>query len=303
MANKTEKPTPKKLKDAAKKGQSFKFKDLTTVVIILVGTFTIISFFSLSDVMLLYRYVIINDFEINEGKYFFAVVIVFFKIIGFPLFFCVLSAVLPTLVQTKFVLATKAIKIDFSVLNPVKGLKKIFSIKTIKEFFKSILLLIILALTTYFFWINDRKIIFSQVFSSVDGLYLIWGGLFKDIILFFLAFSIFVIILDFVIEFILYMKDMMMDKQEIKREYIEQEGHFETKSRRRELHIEILSEQTKSDIRNSKLVVMNPTHIAIGIYFNPEIAPAPFISLIETNQCALAVRKYANEVGIPTVRD
>ncbi|EJB0147531.1 EscU/YscU/HrcU family type III secretion system export apparatus switch protein, partial [Shigella flexneri] len=72
MANKTEKPTPKKLKDAAKKGQSFKFKDLTTVVIILVGTFTIISFFSLSDVMLLYRYVIINDFEINEGKYFFA---------------------------------------------------------------------------------------------------------------------------------------------------------------------------------------------------------------------------------------
>ncbi|HFR2646422.1 TPA: EscU/YscU/HrcU family type III secretion system export apparatus switch protein, partial [Shigella sonnei] len=76
-----------------------------------------------------------------------------------------------------------------------------------------------------------------------------------------------------------------------------------TKSRRRELHIEILSEQTKSDIRNSKLVVMNPTHIAIGIYFNPEIAPAPFISLIETNQCALAVRKYANEVGIPTVRD
>ncbi|HCS3807045.1 TPA: type III secretion system export apparatus switch protein Spa40/SpaS, partial [Shigella flexneri] len=102
--------------------------------------------------------------------------------------------------------------------------KKIFSIKTIKEFFKSILLLIILALTTYFFWINDRKIIFSQVFSSVDGLYLIWGRLFKDIILFFLAFSILVIILDFVIEFILYMKDMMMDKQEIKREYIEQEG-------------------------------------------------------------------------------
>ena len=144
--------------------------------------------------------------------------------------------------------------------------------------------------------------ILCVIYSFMGGIEgVIWTDVIQGIIL--LGGAILVIILDFVIEFILYMKDMMMDKQEIKREYIEQEGHFETKSRRRELHIEILSEQTKSDIRNSKLVVMNPTHIAIGIYFNPEIAPAPFISLIETNQCALAVRKYANEVGIPTVRD
>ncbi|HHK8965641.1 TPA: EscU/YscU/HrcU family type III secretion system export apparatus switch protein [Escherichia coli] len=303
MANKTEKPTQKKLKDAAKKGQSFKFKDLTTVVILLVGTFTITSYFSLNDVMQLYRYVIYNGFDVNEGVFFRAALFVFFKVIGFVLFFCIMAAILPTLLQTKFVLATKAIKIDFSVLNPVKGFKKIFGIKTLKELFKSVFLLVVLSATVYLFWLQNRKLVFLQVFSEINGLYVIWGTLFKDLIFFFLGFAIIILVLDFVVEFLLYIKDMMMDKQEIKREFIEQEGHFETKARRRELHFEILSEQTKSDIRSSKMLVMNPTHIAIGIYFNPKIAPAPFISVVETNQCALAAKKYATEVGVPVIRD
>lgn len=67
--------------------------------------------------------------------------------------------------------------------------------------------------------------------------------------------------------------------------------------------MEILSEQVKSDIENSRLIVANPTHIAVGIYFKPELLPIPFISVMETNQRALAVRAYAEKVGVPVVRD
>ena len=94
-----------------------------------------------------------------------------------------------------------------------------------------------------------------------------------------------------------------MDKEEVKREFKEQEGNPEVKSHRRQMHMEILSEQIKSDIENSRMVLANPTHIAIGIYFRPEIAPLPFVSVVETNQRALAVRAYAEKVGVPVVRD
>ncbi|MNH27733.1 Surface presentation of antigens protein SpaS [compost metagenome] len=51
------------------------------------------------------------------------------------------------------------------------------------------------------------------------------------------------------------------------------------------------------------MILANPTHIAIGIYFRPEVSLLPFISVIETNQRALAVREYAKEVGVPVITD
>ncbi|MBB9089917.1 EscU/YscU/HrcU family type III secretion system export apparatus switch protein, partial [Escherichia coli] len=53
----------------------------------------------------------------------------------------------------------------------------------------------------------------------------------------------------------------------------------------------------KSDVSNSRLMIANPTHIAIGIYFKPHLSPIPLISVRETNEVALAVRKYAKEIG------
>ncbi|EFK8580092.1 flhB HrpN YscU SpaS family protein [Escherichia coli] len=65
----------------------------------------------------------------------------------------------------------------------------------------------------------------------------------------------------------------------------------------------MLSEQLKSDVSNSRLMIANPTHIAIGIYFKPHLSPILLISVRETNEVALAVRKYAKEIGIPIITD
>ncbi|EJU0167530.1 EscU/YscU/HrcU family type III secretion system export apparatus switch protein [Escherichia coli] len=59
----------------------------------------------------------------------------------------------------------------------------------------------------------------------------------------------------------------------------------------------------KSDVSNSRLMISNPTHIAIGIYFKPHLSPIPLISVKVTNEVALGVRKYAKEIGIPIITD
>ena len=72
-----------------------------------------------------------------------------------------------------------------------------------------------------------------------------WGEMLFLLILYCLGSMIIVLIFDFIAEYFLFMKDMKMDKQEVKREYKEQEGNPEIKSKRRERHQEILSEQKK----------------------------------------------------------
>ncbi len=70
-----------------------------------------------------------------------------------------------------------------------------------------------------------------------------------------------------------------MEKQEVKKEYKDNEGDPHIKSARRGMHQELLSEEVKSNVRNSTFVMANPTHIALLIYYDSNIAPLPFYSL------------------------
>ncbi|MEY7305330.1 EscU/YscU/HrcU family type III secretion system export apparatus switch protein [Escherichia coli] len=303
MANKTEKPTQKKLQDASKKGQILKSRDLTVSVIMLVGTLYLGYVFDVHHIMSILEYILDHNAKPDIWDYFKAMGIGWLKTIIPFLLVCMFTTILVSWFQSKMQLATEAIKFKFDSLNPVNGLKRIFGLKTVKEFVKAILYIIFFALAIKLFWTNHKSLLFKTLDGDIISLLSDWGEMLFLLILYCLGSMIIVLIFDFIAEYFLFMKDMKMDKQEVKREYKEQEGNPEIKSKRRERHQEILSEQLKSDVSNSRLMIANPTHIAIGIYFKPHLSPIPLISVRETNEVALAVRKYAKEIGIPIITD
>ncbi|HAO2966151.1 TPA: EscU/YscU/HrcU family type III secretion system export apparatus switch protein [Escherichia coli] len=302
-ANKTEKPTQKKLQDASKKGQILKSRDLTVCVIMLVGTLYLGYVFDVHHIMSILEYILDHNAKPDIWDYFKAMGIGWLKTIIPFLLVCMFTTILVSWFQSKMQLATEAIKFKFDSLNPVNGLKRIFGLKTVKEFVKAILYIIFFALAIKLFWSNHKSLLFKTLDGDIISLLSDWGEMLFLLILYCLGSVIIVLIFDFIAEYFLFMKDMKMDKQEVKREYKEQEGSPEIKSKRRERHQEILSEQLKSDVSNSRLMIANPTHIAIGIYFKPHLSPIPLISVRETNEVALAVRKYAKEIGIPIITD
>ncbi|MBC9368347.1 EscU/YscU/HrcU family type III secretion system export apparatus switch protein [Escherichia coli] len=302
-ANKTEKPTQKKLQDASKKGQILKSRDLTECVIMLVGTLYLGYVFDVHHIMSILEYILDHNAKPDIWDYFKAMGIGWLKTIIPFLLVCMFTTILVSWFQSKMQLATEAIKFKFDSLNPVNGLKRIFGLKTVKEFVKAILYIIFFALAIKLFWSNHKSLLFKTLDGDIISLLSDWGEMLFLLILYCLGSMIIVLIFDFIAEYFLFMKDMKMDKQEVKREYKEQEGSPEIKSKRRERHQEILSEQLKSDVSNSRLMIANPTHIAIGIYFKPHLSPIPLISVRETNEVALAVRKYAKEIGIPIITD
>ncbi|HDS8434855.1 TPA: EscU/YscU/HrcU family type III secretion system export apparatus switch protein [Escherichia coli] len=302
-ANKTEKPTQKKLQDASKKGQILKSRDLTVCVIMLVGTLYLGYVFDVHHIMSILEYILDHNAKPDIWDYFKAMGIGWLKTIIPFLLVCMFTTILVSWFQSKMRLATEAIKFKFDSLNPVNGLKRIFGLKTVKEFVKAILYIIFFALAIKLFWSNHKSLLFKTLDGDIISLLSDWGEMLFLLILYCLGSMIIVLIFDFIAEYFLFMKDMKMDKQEVKREYKEQEGSPEIKSKRRERHQEILSEQLKSDVSNSRLMIANPTHIAIGIYFKPHLSPIPLISVRETNEVALAVRKYAKEIGIPIITD
>ncbi|WP_265716009.1 EscU/YscU/HrcU family type III secretion system export apparatus switch protein, partial [Providencia rustigianii] len=103
--------------------------------------------------------------------------------------------------------------------------------------------------------------------------------------------------------FFLFIKNLKMEKQEVKKEFKDNEGDPHIKSARKGLHQEILSEEVKSNVRNSTFIMANPTHIAMLIYYDSNIAPLPFLMAKMRGVQAKAIIKYAQQQGVPVVRD
>lgn len=302
-ASKSEKPTAKKLRDAAKKGQTFKPKDLATTCLMLCGIFYLAGDSALIEVMQVYRRIIENDFQANISDYLTQLAGLLLRILLPIIAVCFFASALPTLIGTGLALASEALKLNFGALNPINGFKKIFSLRTLKDTIKAVLYLGCFVVAFVITWHSHKGLLFSQVHAQVGDLLAVWGELLLQLALVFLGCIVLIVILDALSEHWLHIKELKMDKDAVKREHKEQEGSPQVKQRRRDLHMELLSEQVRADIRGSRVIVANPTHIAIGLYFQPHITVHPFISLMETNQRALAVRAYAAEVGVPVVTD
>jgi type III secretion protein U len=302
-ASKTEKPTPKKRRDAAKKGQTFKAKDMATTCLMAVAYLYLAGDGALLRVMEVVRRAIENGFDTDLGDYVVQLAWLLLSIIAPLVLICFLAGAIPLLLTTGMALALEALKLNFGALNPISGFKRIFSLRTVKDTVKAALYLGCFVVAFWIVWDSQKALLFGQLNAPVKDLFGIWGHLLQVLVLVFLCCILLVVIADALCEYWLYIKDLKMDKDAVKREHKEQEGSPEMKGRRRDLHRELLDEQIKSDIRGSRVIVANPTHIAVGIYFRPEVTVMPFISLMETNQRALAVRKYAASVGVPVVTD
>lgn len=297
---KTELPTDKKLEDSLEEGQSFKFKEIIYLfnVVFVIST---VYFLNINDMLELSLQnlgnmdSLRNYIELVKGD-----VVLAFLI---PILVSIISVSLPSLFQTKFVIATKAIKIDFSKLNPVTGFKNLFSTKTLIELIKSIVVHIvgIVFLVLWFFYVG--KALFELMYLSKDNI----SKILIDNVVIFVCITMLVIFLattPFIfLERKQYIKDLKMTKQEVKRENKDQHGSPEIKNRRSEIHRSLINDKDESDVKRSTVILANPTHLAIGIYFDIVNAPIPFISIKHKGYKAMEVFKIAEENNIPIIRN
>ncbi|WP_137646474.1 EscU/YscU/HrcU family type III secretion system export apparatus switch protein [Escherichia albertii] len=300
---KTEHPTNKKKNDSAKKGQMFLSRDFVGLITLLAVSAMVWGNIDASELTFYFELFVNNGFNLALGEYVRLVTLTAFKIIAGVVAVSILTSVFITLIQTRFKMASEAVRIDFNQLNPVNGLKEIFSMRNLKDGIKALLYLAMAIIGFAIFIIKYHARLFTIPSSGLTHLVDIWRSLMPMLFYYMLMPFLIIIAFDAMIEFFLYIKDLMMTKQEVKQEYKNNEGDPHIKSARKQLHRELLSEQTKANIKTSKMILANPTHIALGIYFNPQIIGVPFFSVVEKNARALAVIAYAEKHNVPIIRN
>lgn len=302
-SEKTEKPSDKKKRDESKKGKSWRSQDLVALIILFGGACFIRYGISLTDPMRTMLRTAENGFGVALDDYTGVFVRLFMLTAVGLLGVVFLLAATPNLLMSRFRFASKAIRLNFGAINPVAGFKKIFNLKTVKDGLKACLYLAAFALASTVFWEGNRHAILSLSRSAPAALLLVLADLAFSLVLTLLATALLLTLLDAFLEYVLYIRELKMTREEVKREHKEQNGAPEIKQEQRRLGHELLSGEVMGNVEQSNFVLANPTHIAVGVYINPAIAPLPFISVLETDERALAVIEHASKMNIPVIRN
>ncbi len=306
MSEKTEKPTPKKLRDSRKKGQVAKSKEIVSLSMLLAifgyfftfGDSLLADLSQLLDMPGIYMQ---RDFDEVIPGAIFHILYLMMKTLA-PLLALVFAVgIISNLMQTGFLFSGEPVKPSLKKINPIEGAKKIFSVKNLMEFVKSIIKILLLGYTAYYILKTELSNLLFIPYCGADCALSMTSSMVMKLILYCLVVFIFLAAADFALEKQQHIKKLKMSKDEVKREYKQMEGSPEIKGKRKEIHREIMNQEMAPKVVQADVILTNPTRIAIGLRYQSEEAPLPWITIKGEFLKAKNIRKIAEDNGIPIV--
>ncbi|MCI9380496.1 MAG: flagellar biosynthesis protein FlhB [Dorea sp.] len=282
---KTEKATPKKRRDQRKEGNVASSKDVIAVAS-LIGCFYCLQILfpmiyeSLRDTMIFQISAVESIEELSLGNLQMLgmkAVTVLAKCI-FPLGVISLAiGVVATGIQTRFNVTTKPLKFKLSKLNPLKGLKNMFSLKQVVELLKAVIKIIILGVILYGI-LKDEIVVIAQM-MDIDPLSSA-AYVLKEIVSMVLKVAmVFAAIagFDYFYQRWSYEKNLKMTKEEVKEEYKQTEGDPKIKGKIRSLQQSMARSRMMQAVPDADVIIRNPTHYAVALRYDVDKDNAPVV--------------------------
>lgn len=310
MADKTEAPTPRKLEEARNEGQVARSIELNSAAILIIGPYLLMgpgkSLFSWIKQYLIDTLVNLSTKELTgvglrdmAGSIALSVL----PKLGLFLAAVLLTGLVVTLSQTKFLWSTKRSKFDFKKINPLEGIKRIFSGHGLIELAKALLKLGLIGWVAYSFlkskidtllWLGNTDLL-SGIQAWVDlamALAIRIGGTY-----------LILAIADYAYQRFRFMKQMRMSKEEVKEDFKRSEGDPFLRSRIRSQQRALARNRMMSNVPKASVVITNPTHLAIAIEYKAENMSAPKVLAKGAFEVAQRIVNIARENKIPIVQN
>ena len=308
---KTEKATPKKRRDQRKKGNVATSKDVIAVAS-LVGCFYCLQMLfptiykSLREMMIFQISSVAAIDELSLGN---------LQILGmksvntlakciFPLGVISLSiGVIATGIQTRFLFTKEPLKFKLSKLNPLNGIKNMFSAKQLVELVKSVLKIIILAVVLYNI-LKDEIIVIAQmldvnpinasayVLKEIMSMVLQIGMIFAAIAGF-----------DYFYQRWKYEKDLKMSKEEVKEEFKQMEGDPKVKGKIRSLQQSMARSRMMQAVPDADVIIRNPTHYAVALKYDIDHDNAPKVIAKGQDLVALKIVEIGQQNKVTVIEN
>jgi flagellar biosynthetic protein FlhB len=207
--------------------------------------------------------------------------------------------IIATGAQTKFLFSYEAMKVKFSRLSPLKGVKRLFSLRSFVELIKNLLKVAIIA---YILFTGVRDIVnqamqlmYTNIFDAVGFILNAVLLIAVKVAVIFLGIAIF----DYLYQRWEYEKNIKMTKHEVKEEYKHTEGDPQIKGKIKDTQRKMSMQRMMQQVLSADVVVRNPTHYAIALKYNAEKSMAPIVVAKGQDYIALRIIAEAEKYAVP----
>ena len=309
---KTEEPTSRKLEKAAEEGQVLSSKEMFvfTGIIMMFGLVYLIPYFSQ---MLLSYWAMFFDWSdiVNDKKsildilyYALRLIVTIIFFVSIPMF---LVVVLTQIAVGGINFAPKALQFKGKKINPIEGLKRMFSQKALAELVKAILkVLLLFGLTAVVVYerLDDMIQLTERELSQAV---IVMGKSFPQLLFVLLVGLAIIAAIDYFWQRHIFIQGLRMTKQEIKDEFKQTEGSPEVKAKIRRKQMEASANAAKqasalNDVKDATAVITNPTHFAVALKYEVGSKGAPTILALGKGAMAKAIMERAEQANITLFR-
>jgi len=303
---KTEAPTPRRRKEARDKGQVAKSQDLTPAIIMLVGLVALqllgpriwkhllaIMHAGLEATGPIGAHELVPQASAAARTAMYALL---------PLLILVFLAALAALYwQVGFLFTWHPVKPDLNKLNPLQGIKRMFSPRTFMASAINLAKMIVLAGVVYLYTTASAgRILYAFRMDHADVYLMAAAELFKlgirlAVVMILLA------LLDYAYQRRRHEIELRMSKEEVREELKHMEGDPVMKRRRREVQLKLAMQRIQRDVPRADVIVTNPTHLAIALRYRPDEMNAPRVVAKGADLMAIRIRQIAAVHRVPIV--
>ena len=302
----TEQPTERRLQEARKKGQVPRSKELNTMLSLLLASISLLIFGGYISQNLMQ--ISVEGFSIPRELAFDTAQLPFQFMYMVSQALLALSPFMAVMLVSVFAgpllmggwsFSLETISFKLEKLDPIKGLARIFSLKSLVELAKALAKFVLLlgAAILVFFTIDQQLLSLSSMTPKAAGLEA--ATILVQVLLILSATTILIVALDVPFELWNHSKQLRMTKQEIKDEMKETDGNPQVKQRIRTLQRQLAESRMMEDVKTADVVITNPTHYAVALQYLDRPGSAPKVLAKGKDLTALRIRSIAADCDIP----
>lgn len=306
--DKTERPTPKRLRDARKKGEVASSKEVvsSTLILAFLGLFA----FATPAMLEQFRAMLLMPVPFLNSDFSFAAVTLFDRYLQLAgliltpfLLICVVVPIVGFGMQFGLLISPERVKPSLNKLNPASYIKRTFGMENLVEFLKSLIKIFVVGFIILFVLRDGMKAIVGATSCGVSCLPQVLGVLFMQLVVMMAGPLIVIAGADFAYQKWSFTGKHKMSKDEVKREYKETEGDPIIKGQRKQLHQQMVLEGQVDRSRKATVLITNPTHIAIAVYYKQGETQLPIVTAMGTDLVARRMIEAATQAGVPVMQN
>lgn len=308
--SRTEKPTPKRRSQARQEGSVARSQDLNSAIVLTTGSLLLLwsGTWMYSGLTQLMSNIMLHagtaEISVRTMPHYLWLGFNKIGLILMPLFLGImLAGLVANIGQVGMKFSAKSAKPKLERLSPLKGIKRLFSVRSLVEFGKSLLKLILIGGVVYLTIIASADRIYSLVEVPIETLGGVMGGILTRVFLM-AALSLLIIgLLDYAYQRYDHEKSLKMTKEEIKEESKQAEGDPKVKGKLRELMFKAAINRMMKQVPDADVVITNPIHLAIAVKYDRGKDAAPVVLAKGQRKVAERIREIAGENNIPIVEN